>query len=124
MAYRFNPDNLDELPLSDYEKGYLTAFYEGYLEIEEYKCQSGIWYEHLLDEDQEWARVKVGDREFDLCMYFDLQKIEKRFDPDPHYTEDLIVLVYECYPDIDGMGIATGQYSTDTSLEYFLKEAS
>ncbi len=49
MAYRFNPDNLDELPLSDYEKGYLTAFYEGYLEIEEYKFQRGIGDEQLLE---------------------------------------------------------------------------
>ena len=52
-----------------------------------------------------------------------MQKIERRADPDPHYTEDLVVVVYECRPDIDGMGNPTGDYSTDTTLEYFLKEA-
>ena len=119
---KYNPDELNELPLSDYEKGYLTAFYEGYLEMQEYKCPNGTWYEHLLDGDNEWVGAIVGDRHFDLCIYFDMQKIERRSDPDPHYTEDLVVLVYECHPDIDGMGNPTGDYSTDTTLEYFLKE--
>ena len=120
---KYNPDELNELPLSDYEKGYLTAFYEGYLEMQEYKCPNGTWYEHLLDGDNEWVGAIVGDRHFDLCIYFDMQKIERRSDPDPHYTEDLVVVVYECRPDIDGMGNPTGDYSTDTTLECFLKEA-
>jgi len=33
-----------------------------------------------------------------------------------------VCLVYECYPEIDGMGNPTGAYNTDTSLEYYLKE--
>ena len=119
---KYNPDELNELPLSDYEKGYLTAFYEGYLEMEDYKCPNGTWYEHLLDGDNEWVGAIVGDRHFDLCIYFDMQKIERRSGLDPHYTEDLVVVVYECRPDIDGMGNPTGTYSTDTTLEYFLKE--
>ena len=120
----YNPDDLNELPLSDYEKGYLTAFYEGYLDMQEYKCLNGAWYEHL-DDDMEWVGVSIGDRHFDLCMYFDVK-------PDPDYPDeligmefpkDLIVKVYECHEDMDGMGNPTGTYSTDTSLEYFLKEA-
>jgi hypothetical protein len=121
MAETFNPDSLDELPLSDYEKGYLTAFYEGYLEMQEYKCPNGTWFEHLLDGENEWVGAIVGDRHFDLCMHFDLK-------PDPNYLDelcineeyikDLIVLVYECHPD------GTGDYSADTSIEYYLKGAS
>ena len=65
---------------------------------------------------------KIKIRNIDLCIYFDMQKIERRSDPDPHYTEDLVVVVYECRHDIDGMGNPTGDYSTDTTLEYFLKE--
>ena len=124
---KYNPDELNELPLSDYEKGYLTAFYEGNLEMQEYKCPNGTWYEHLLDGENEWVGAIVGDRHFDLCMYFDLK-------PDPNYPDelyineeyikDLIVLAYECHPDIDGMGNVTGTYSTDTSLEYYLKEVN
>ena len=38
------------------------------------------------------------------------------------YIKDLIVKVYECHEDIDGMGNPTGTYSTDTTLEHFLKE--
>jgi len=123
---KYNPDEFNELPLSDYEKGYLTASYEGYLEMEEYKCQNGAWYEHLLDGDNEWVRVVVGDRDFDLCMYFNVK-------PDPDYPDeligtdypkDLVVLVYECHPEIDGMGNPTGNYTTDTSLEYYLKEVT
>jgi hypothetical protein len=63
----------------------------------------------------------VCDRHFDLCMHFDLK-------PDPNYLDelcineeyikDLIVLVYECHPD------GTGDYSADTSIEYYLKGAS
>jgi hypothetical protein len=33
-----------KLILSDYEKGYLTAFYEGYLEMQEYKCPNCTWF--------------------------------------------------------------------------------
>jgi len=122
---KYNPDELNELPLSDYEKGYLTAFYEGYLDMQEYKCPNGSWYEHL-DDDMEWVGVSIGDRHFDLCMYFDVK-------PDPDYPDeligmdypkDLIIKVYECHEDMDGMGNSTGTYSTDTTLEYFLKETT
>ena len=115
---KYNPDEFNELPLSDYEKGYLTAFYEGYFDMQEYQCRNSAWYEHLLEnDDKEWVGVTIGDRVFDLCIYFDMEKIERRSGPDPHYTEDLVCVVYECHPD------STGAYSTDTSLEYFLKEA-
>ena len=106
-----------ELILTDYEKGYLTAFYEGYIDMQEYKCPNGAWYEHL-DDDMEWVGVSIGDRHFDLCMYFDVK-------PDPEYPDeligmeypkDLIVKVSECHPD------GTGCYTTDTSFQYYLKE--
>ena len=94
--------------------------------MQDYKCPNSTWYEHLLDGENEWVGAIVGDRHFDLCMYFDLK-------PDPNYPDelcineeyikDLIVKVYECHEDIDGMGNPTGTYSTDTTLEHFLKEA-
>ena len=113
---KYNPDELNELPLSDYEKGYLTAVYDELASVE------AKGYIDEYPEENFWFIQVVGDRQFDMCIYFDVQKIERRSGPDPHYTEDLVCVVYECHPDIDDMGNPTGTYSTDTSLEYFLKE--
>ena len=103
---KYNPDELNELPLSDYEKGYLTAVYDTVVEDEAKE------YHNKYPEENFWSRCNVGEREFDLCVYLS------------ETTSHLVCIVYECHPDIDGMGNPTGTYSTDTSLEYYLKEAT
>jgi hypothetical protein len=104
---KYNPDELNELPLSDYEKGYLTAVYDTVVEDEAKE------YHNKYPEENFWSRCNVDEREFDLCVYLS---------DEDDTTSDLVCLVYECHPEIDGMGNATGNYSTDTSLGYYLKE--
>jgi len=101
-GYSFHPDELNELPLSEYEKGYLTAVYDAVVEDEAKE------YHDKYPEENFWSRCNVGKREFDLCVYL--------------LDDKKVCLVYECYPEIDGMGNPTGAYNTDTSLEYYLKE--
>ena len=100
---KYNPDELNELPLSDYEKGYLTAVYDTVVEDEANE------YHDKYPEENFWSRCNVGEREFDLCVYLDCDKSK-------------VCVVYECHPEIDDMGNPTGNYTTDTTLEYFLKE--
>ena len=100
---KFNPDELKELPLSDFEKGYLTAVYDTVVENEAKE------YHDKYPEENFWSRCNVGKREFDFCVYL--------------VDDNKVGLVYECYPEIDGMGNPTGNYTTDTTLEYFLKGA-
>jgi hypothetical protein len=103
---------MKELILSEYEKGYLTAFYEAHCEMEEYRCKNGVWYEHLLEEDKEWTGVEIGERVFDLCMYFCI-KYDTEFPDEPlevSYPKDLVVVVYEVF-----------EGCTDMSAKYHLK---
>jgi len=100
---KYNPDEFNVLPLSDYEKGYLTAVYDTVIEDEAKE------YHDKYPEENFWSRCNVGEREFDLCVYT---------------TSGIVCVVYECHPDMDGMGNPTGTYSTDTTLEYYLKEAT
>jgi len=104
---KYNPDEFNELPLSDFEKGYLTAVYDELASVEakEYIDQYPV--------ENFWFIQVVGDRQFDLCIYLSNED---------DITSDKVCVVYECHPDIDGMGNHTGTYSTDTSLEYYLKE--
>jgi len=97
-----------ELPLSDYEKGFLTAHFEAHLRFEDYRCQGNAWYEHL-DDEMDWVGIQIGDRMFDICIYF----AEK---PDPQYPQDLVAVVYECYLNDDG------EYQTQTDTSWFLKQ--
>lgn len=86
----------DDLVLSGYEKGYLTAFYE---------TDAHIQNEHSgRDEDNDWYGVHVGERVFDLCVWKDDD------------MEHEVCVVYECFLN-DG-----GFWNTDTSKQWFLKE--
>jgi hypothetical protein len=82
----------DELVLFDYEKGYLTAFYETDPDIQKDHADRG--------EDNLWYGIQVGERMFDLCVWKD---------------DDIVCVVYECFLN-DG-----GFWNTDTSKKWFLK---
>ena len=97
-----------ELPLSGYEKGFLTAHFEAHLRFEDYRCQGNAWYEHLSDAN-DWIGVGIGNRMFDICIYFAGK-------PDPQYPQDLVAVVYECYLDDDG------EYQTKTDTSWFIKD--
>jgi len=95
VLFCFDEDD-DELELSDYEKGYLTAFYES---------DAHIQNEHSgRDEDNDWYGVHVGERMFDLCVWKE------------EGAESEVCVVYECFLN-DG-----GFWNTDTSKQWFLKE--
>ena len=86
----------DDLVLSGYEKGYLTAYYE---------TDAHIQNEHSgRDEDNLWYGIQVGERMFDLCVWKE------------EGAESEVCVVYECYLN-DG-----GFWNTDTSKQWFLKE--
>ena len=86
----------DDLVLSGYEKGYLTAFYE---------TDAHIQNEHSgRDEDNDWYGIQVGERMFDLCVWKE------------EGAESEVCVVYECFLN-DG-----GFWNTDTSKQWFLKE--
>ena len=73
-------DNYDsgfDLVLSDYERGYLIAYYESdaYIQNEHSGRDS---------DDMEWYGVQVGDRMFDLCVWKDED------------TNKIVCTVYEC----------------------------
>jgi hypothetical protein len=105
---RYNPDELNELPLSDFEKGYLTAVYDELASVQAKE------YIDEYPEENFWFMQVVGDRTFDLCIYLSNED---------DITSDKVCQVYECYETIDDMGNTSGPYSTDTSLGYYLKEA-
>ena len=111
-------DNYDsgfELPLSDYEKGFLTAHFEAHLRFEDYKCQGNAWYEHL-DDDMEWVGVSIGDRMFDICIWLDTDFPEYP-DEAPTYPDHLVACVYECDKTDDD------NWTTNTDTCWFLKKA-
>ena len=81
--------------LSDYEKGYLTAFYETEPDIQKDHADRG--------EDNLWYGIQVGERMFDLCVWKD---------------DDIVCVVYECFLS-DG-----GFCNTNTERQWFLKEAN
>ena len=93
------PDTDDELVLSDYEKGYLTAFYES---------DAHIQNEHSGrdSDDMDWYGIQVGERMFDLCVWKDED------------TQSEVCMVYECFLNDNG------EWSTGTRRCLYLKEAS
>ena len=99
-----------KLNLTDYEKGFLTAFYESYIHLENYKCSNGQWYEHLYNDDMEWVGVQIGKRMFDICIWFNTDKEEVE------YPKDLIACVYECTKTKDD------NWTTDTSTSWFITD--
>jgi hypothetical protein len=85
----------DDLVLSDYEKGYLTAFY---------KTDAHIQNEHSgRDEDNDWYGIQVGERMFDLCVWKE------------EGAESEVCVVYECFLNDDGF------WNTNTERQWFLK---
>jgi len=85
----------DDLVLSDYEKGYLTAFY---------KTDAHIQNEHSgRDEDNDWYGIQVGERMFDLCVWKE------------EGAESEVCVVYECFLNDDGF------WNTNTDRQWFLK---
>lgn len=96
ICFSVDPEDNEELELSDYEKGYLTAFYntDAYIQNE----HSG------RDEDNDWYGIQVGERMFDLCVWKDDDMAHE------------VCVVYECFLN-DG-----GFWNTDTSKKWFLKE--
>tara|TARA_R100000234_G_C4979129_1_gene169912 strand:- start:105 stop:458 length:354 start_codon:yes stop_codon:yes gene_type:complete len=106
MAETFNPDSLNELPLSDYEKGYLTAIYDTFAEPEAQR------YFDDYSEENSWFMQVVDKRTFDLCTFLS---------DEDNINSDKVCIVYECYEIIDNMGNPSGEYTTDTSLGYYLK---
>lgn len=87
----------DELMLSDYEKGFLTGFYFTVPDIQKDRLNRG--------EDNDWYGVHIGERVFDLCIWKD--------DDMPYEA----CVVYECFINDNG------EWSTNTSKKWFLKES-
>ena len=83
-----------ELPLSDYEKGYLTAFYDGV-----------VLPDWAGDAPQDWYGIQIGERMFDLNVWLDEE------------TSQMVCVVYPCAH----MG---GEWTTDTSESWFLREVN
>ena len=83
-----------ELALSDYEKGYLTAYFD-HVAMPDF--QDGV--------EQEWYGVGFGGAVFDLNVWLDED------------TRQIVCVVYRCAH----MG---GEWTTDTSESWFLREAS
>lgn len=93
VCFIVDPDSDDDdLELSDYEKGYLTAFYY---------TDKTIQHDHAeRDENNLWYGVQIGERMFDLCIWKD---------------EDIVCVVYECFRNDNG------EWSTDTRRQWYLK---
>ena len=83
-----------ELNLSDYEKGYLTAFFD-HVVLPDWSC----------DYSQDWYGTSIGEAMFDLNVWIDED------------TSQIVCVVYRCAH----MG---GEWTTDTSESWFLREVS
>ena len=83
-----------ELALSDYEKGYLTAYFDH------------VAMPDFQDEvEQEWYGVGFGEAVFDLNVWIDED------------TSQIVCVVYQCVE-------KDGEWTTDTSTSWFLREVS
>jgi len=83
-----------ELLLSDYEKGYLIAFFD-HVVLSDW---SG-------DDSQDWYGVGIGEDMFDLNVWIDED------------TSQIVCVVYRCVE-------KDGEWTTDTSTSWFLREAN
>ena len=83
-----------ELPLSDYEKGYLIAFFD-HVVLSDW---SG-------DDSQDWYGVGIGEAMFDLNVWIDED------------TSQIVCVVYRCVE-------KDGDWTTDMSASWFLREAN
>jgi len=83
-----------ELALSHYEKGYLTAYFD-HVALPDF--QDGV--------EQEWYGVGIGEAVFDLIVWIDED------------TSQIVCVVYQCVE-------KDGEWTTDTSTSWFLREVS
>lgn len=72
------------LILSDYQLGFLTAYVEGEIKFEDYRCQYNSWIE---PDEAVWFAVQVEGRMFDIA-------IEQDED-----NGSITATVYECFKD-------------------------
>lgn len=92
ICFYVDEDN-DDLELSDYERGYLMAFYDNHAKptmIEE-------GFTDPTDEETFWIGVQIGERMFDLAIYYE--------------NKEPVCMVYECKPTEDRQN-----WVTDMSL--------
>ena len=83
-----------ELPLSDYEKGYLTAFFDNV-----------VLPDWSGDDSQDWYGVGIGEDMFDLNVWVDED------------TRQIVCVVYRCVE-------KDGEWTIDFSASRFLREAT
>ena len=83
-----------ELNLSDYERGYLTAYFDCAVLPD---FQDGV--------EQQWYGVGIGEAMFDLNVWLDED------------TRQIVWVVYRCVE-------KDGEWTTDMSASWFLREVS
>ena len=83
-----------ELQLSDYEKGYLTAYYDNV-----------VLPDWAGDDSQDWYGMMIGDRMFDLNAWLDEE------------AGEMVCVVYLCVE-------KDGEWTTDMSASWFLREVN
>jgi len=82
ICFYVDEDN-DDLELSDYERGYLMAFYDNHAKPK--MIEEG--FTDPTDEETFWIGVQIGERMFDLAIY--------------HENKEPVCMVYECKPTED-----------------------
>ena len=88
-----------ELPLSDYEKGYLTAFFDHVVLRDWSGDDSQGWYGVFLN------FCGIGEAMFDLNVWIDED------------TSQIVCVVYRCVE-------KDGEWTTDMSASWFLREVT
>jgi len=84
---------MEDLELSEFEQGYLTAFYVTTVTKAMANCCN-----------EEYFGVHIGNRVFDLKAWADEE------------TGNLVCVAYECFEN------ENSEWNTDTSRKWFLKE--
>lgn len=77
------PSKEDDLAVSEYERGYLMSFYDNHAKPK--MIEEG--FTDPTDEETFWIGVQIGERMFDLAIYYENTK--------------LVCMVYECKPTED-----------------------
>ena len=83
-----------ELNLSDYEKGYLTAFFDHV-----------VLPDWVGDYSQDWYGTSIGEAVFDLNVWIDED------------TSQIVCVVYQCVE-------KDGEWTVDMSASWFLREVN
>lgn len=95
-----------KLPLTEYEKGYLTAFYES----EALPYHQAEWPDKDDDDDNSWVGVQINKTGvmYDLCIYW--------VDSKP------VCVVYACDLCEGDDGEPDGNWSTNMDAEWYLTD--